>query len=39
MRYAHLSPQAMLEAVNIVGNVVGRRPAVTAANQAVVATA
>ncbi len=25
MRYAHLSPQAMLEAVNIVGNVVGRR--------------
>ena len=26
MRYAHLSPQAMLEAVNVVGNVVGRRP-------------
>ena len=26
MRYAHLSPQAMQEAVNIVGNVVGRRP-------------
>jgi len=25
MRYAHLSPQSMLEAVNIVGNVVGRR--------------
>lgn len=25
MRYAHLSPQAMLEAVNVVGNVVGRR--------------
>ena len=22
MRYAHLSPQAMLEAVNVVGNVV-----------------
>ena len=37
MRYAHLSPQAMLEAVNVVGNVVGRRP-VTAANQAAVAT-
>jgi integrase len=32
MRYAHLSPQAMLEAVNVVGNVVGRTP-VTAANQ------
>ena len=32
MRYAHLSPQAMLEAVNVVGNVVGRRPMV--ANQA-----
>jgi integrase len=28
MRYAHLSPQAMLEAVNVVGNVVGRRPVV-----------
>jgi hypothetical protein len=40
MRYAHLSPQAMLEAVNVVGNVVGRRP-VAAANQgqAAVATA
>ncbi len=25
MRYAHLSPQAMLEAVNVVGNVVERR--------------
>ena len=37
MRYAHLSPQAMLEAVNVVGNVVGRRAAVTAANQAAVA--
>ena len=37
MRYAHLSPQAMLEAVNVVGNVVGRRP-VVAANQAAVAT-
>ena len=37
MRYAHLSPQAMLEAVNVVGNVVGRRPVV--ANQAAVATA
>ena len=36
MRYAHLSPQAMLEAVNVVGNVVGsRRPVV--ANQAAVA--
>ena len=35
MRYAHLSPQAMQEAVNVVGNVVGRRPGVT--NQAVVA--
>lgn len=32
MRYAHLSPQAMLGAVNVVGNVVGRR-AVAAANQ------
>lgn len=36
MRYAHLSPQAMLEAVNVVGNVVAGarvgRP-VTAANQ------
>ncbi len=30
MRYAHLSPQAMQEAVNVVGNVVGRRPVVTA---------
>ena len=39
MRYAHLSPQAMLEAVNVVGNVVGRRPVVTAANQAAVAVA
>jgi len=38
MRYAHLSPQAMLEAVNVVGNVVGRRAAV-AANQAAVAVA
>ena len=38
MRYAHLSPQAMLEAVNVVGNVVGRRP-VVAANQAAVAVA
>ena len=37
MRYAHLSPQAMLEAVNVVGNVVGRRPMV--ANQAEMATA
>lgn len=32
MRYAHLSPEAMLEAVNVVGNVVGRR---TMADQAV----
>ena len=29
MRYAHLSPQSMLEAVNIVGNVVGRRAVVS----------
>ena len=36
MRYAHLSPQAMLEAVNVVGNVVGRRPVVV--SQAAVAT-
>ncbi|MCS7017174.1 MAG: hypothetical protein NZM42_13795 [Gemmatales bacterium] len=28
MRYAHLSPQAMLEAVNMVGNVVGWQPVV-----------
>ena len=34
MRYAHLSPQAMLEAVNVVGNVVGRRPMVAANNGA-----
>ena len=33
-RYAHLSPQAMLEAVNVVGNVVGRRPVVAANNGA-----
>ncbi|BCU07978.1 hypothetical protein Atep_26550 [Allochromatium tepidum] len=32
MRYAHLSPQAMLEAVNVVGNIVGRRQVM--ANQA-----
>ena len=39
MRYAHLSPQAMLEAVNVVGNVVGRQPVVAAdVNQAEVAT-
>jgi len=38
MRYAHLSPQAMLEAVNVVGNVVGRRAGV-AANQAAVVVA
>ena len=30
MRYAHLSPGAMLEAVNVVGNAVGRRPVVAA---------
>ena len=36
MRYAHLSPQAMLEAVNVVGNVVGRRPVV--ANQSTAMT-
>jgi len=35
MRYAHLSPQAMLEAVNVVGDLVGRRPVV---NQVAVAT-
>ena len=37
MRYAHLSPQAMLEAVNVVGNVVGRRPVVANQGQASVA--
>jgi len=37
MRYAHLSPQAVLEAVNVVGNVVGRRAVVV--NQAAVAVA
>ena len=37
MRYAHLSPESMLEAVNVVGNVVGRRP-VVAANQVQTAT-
>ena len=37
MRYAHLSPQAMLEAVNVVGNVVGRR-SVLNQGQAAVAT-
>ena len=36
MRYAHLSPQSMQEAVNIVGNVVGRRPV---GNQVAVAVA
>jgi integrase len=30
MRYAHLSPQAMREAVNIVGSIVGRPPAIQA---------
>ena len=30
MRYAHLSPGALIEAANIVGNLVGRRPVVTA---------
>lgn len=30
MRYAHLSPQAMLEAANVVGSVVGRRSMVAA---------
>ena len=39
MRYAHLSPQAMLEAVNVVGNVVGRRPLVANPGQASVALA
>jgi len=38
MRYAHLSPQGMLDAVNVVGNVVGRRVVVTA-NQPEVAAA
>jgi integrase len=32
MRYAHLSPGALIEAANIVGNLVGRPP-VVAANQ------
>jgi hypothetical protein len=35
MRYAHLSPQAMLEAVNVVGNVVGRRSVVNQGQMAV----
>ena len=39
MRYAHLSPQAMLEAVNVVGNVVGRRAVVANQGQASVALA
>jgi len=30
MRYAHLSPGALIEAANIVGNLVGRRPGVVA---------
>ena len=30
MRYAHLSPGALIEAANIVGNLVGRRPVVMA---------
>ena len=37
MRYAHLAPHVMLEAVNVVGNAVRRRQ-VVAANQAAVAT-
>ena len=28
MRYAHLSPGVLIEATNIVGNLVGRRPVV-----------
>lgn len=32
MRYAHLSPGALIEAANIVGNLVGRRPVVAANN-------
>jgi len=39
MRYAHLSPQSMLEAVNIVGNVVGRRSVAAGASQTAVAVA
>jgi len=41
MRYAHLSPQAMLEAVNVVGNVVAaaRMGRAVAVNQAEVAMA
>ena len=39
MRYAHLSPESMLEAVNIVGNVVGRRPAVAASQRQATARA
>ena len=43
MRYAHLSPQAMLEAVNVVGNVVAGarvgRPVAANQPQAAVATA
>lgn len=38
MRYAHLSPGALIEAANIVGNLVGRRP-VVAANQPMAVTA
>ncbi|WP_301020257.1 tyrosine-type recombinase/integrase [Rhodoferax sp.] len=34
MRYAHLSPQGMREAVNVVGNLVGRRAVVANAPQA-----
>jgi len=44
MRYAHLSPQAMLEAVNVVGNVVaaarmGRQRVTASLGQAEVAMA
>ncbi|MCS6810378.1 MAG: tyrosine-type recombinase/integrase [Tepidimonas sp.] len=38
MRYAHLSPQAMREAVNVVGHVVERRPAVGNQESETVAT-
>lgn len=39
MRYAHLSPGALIEAANIVGNLVGRRTVVVARQTAHVATA
>ncbi len=39
MCYAHLSPQAMLEAVNVIGNVVERRPVAANQGKEAVATA